>query len=69
MKTVGWILLVLGILNLFVSIMALSAGADDAAGAKFASAIVTGVLGAFLISRGKKKEEDEINKKNWEDKN
>ena len=58
MRTWGWIFLVIGILNFLIFLIA--AGSDpEMAGRPLSSAIMFGVLGAFLISRANKKEQEE----------
>lgn len=60
MKTAGIILLVLGGLSLIGGFVGMAAGKDpNFTGLAFI------VLGAFLISRGNKKKEEEQEKKDW----
>lgn len=64
MRTWGWIFLVIGILNFIIFLIA--AGVDpEMAGTPLSSAIMFGVLGAFLISRANKKEEEEREREEW----
>lgn len=65
MKTAGWILIVFAILNFIVFLIAASSGTADAAGGKIGSALVLGVLGAFLVHRGKQKEQEQKDREEW----
>lgn len=69
MKTGGIILLVIGILNLLIAFMALANNATEAFASKLGGAGMFIVLGAFLIYRAKKRQEEENDKKNWENNN
>ena len=64
MRTWGWIFLVIGILNFLIFLIA--AGTDpEMAGSPLSSAIMFAVLGAFLISRANKKEQEEKERNEW----
>lgn len=65
MKTAGWIFVVFAILNFIVFIIAAAGGQAEAAGTKIGGAIMLGVLGAFLIHRGKQKEQEEKDREKW----
>ena len=64
MKIAGWILLVLGILNLVVFFIGVSIS-EPRAVTNLRGAILFGVLGAFLISRGNKKEQEKRERDKW----
>lgn len=64
MKTFGWIFLVIGILNFILFVIGASQG-EPRAGQSLNAALLFGVLGAFMISRGKKKEQEEKEKREW----
>ena len=64
MKIFGIILLVFGVLNLLVAIMAASSGAPaDAVGSKFFGFFMLGVIGGQLDYFGNKKREGENKEK------
>lgn len=64
MKTWGIIFLVMGILNFVMFII--TAGVDpEASGRVLSSAIMLGVIGAFMISRANKKEQEEKERNEW----
>lgn len=65
MKTFGWILIVFAILNFLVFIVAASSGDAESAGGKIAAALMLGVLGAFLVHRGKQKEQEQQDRDEW----
>ena len=65
MKGWGIAFVVIGILNLISGIAAVAYGEAEAAGRKFGGAGMLIVLGAFMISRAKKKKEEEQNKSDW----
>lgn len=65
MKVAGWIFIAFAILNFIAFVAAMAAGATEAAGTKIGGAIMLGVLGAFLIHRGKQKEQEEKDKERW----
>lgn len=65
MKGLGITFVIFGILNLIVGISAAAYGEAEAAGRKFWGAGMLIVLGAFMISRAKKKKEEEQNKSDW----
>lgn len=65
MKGLGITFVIFGILNLIVGISAAAYGEAEAAGRKFLGAGMLIVLGAFMISRAKKKKEEEQNKSDW----
>lgn len=65
MKGLGITFVIFGILNLIVGISAAAYGEAEAAGRKFGGAGMLIVLGAFMISRAKKKKEEEQNKSDW----
>lgn len=64
MKTIGWIFLGLGIINFIMFLIGVSQG-EPRATTSLSGAIMLGVLGAFLISRANKKEQEEKDKENW----
>ena len=65
MKTFGWILIVFAILNFLVFIVAASSGDAESASGKIVAALMLGVLGAFLVHRGKQKEQEQQEKDEW----
>lgn len=65
MKGLGITFVIFGILNLIVGISAAAYGEAEAAGRKFGGAGMLIVLGVFMISRAKKKKEEEQNKSDW----
>ncbi len=65
MKVAGWIFVVFAILNFIVFIAAMAMGEAEAAGSKIGGAIMLGVLGAYLVHRGKQKEQEEKNREKW----
>ena len=65
MKAFGWVLIVFAILNFFAFIAALSLDNADAAGSKIGGALICGVLGAYLVHRGKQKEQEQIDREEW----
>ena len=60
MKVWGWILLVLGVLNIIISLIAAANGAS-AGGAGLAFC----VLGGYLLHRAKQKEEEKNEHDDW----
>lgn len=64
MKVLGWIFAVLGVLNFIIGIIAASE-VPEAAGQKIIGGITIGVLGIFLISRAKKKEQETEDQNKW----
>lgn len=64
MKILGWIFAVLGVLNLIVGFIA-AAEAPEAAGQKIMGGITIGILGIFLITRAKKKEQEKEDIDKW----
>ncbi|MBR5642892.1 MAG: hypothetical protein IKW77_01750 [Salinivirgaceae bacterium] len=64
MKVLGWVFVVIGIGNLVLALIGLSIGEPQAA-TNLRAVFLFGVLGAFMISRGKKKEQEEKEKKDW----
>ena len=65
MKVAGWIFVVFAILNFIVFIAAMAMGEAEAAGSKIGGAIMLGVLGAYLVHRGKQKEQEGKNREKW----
>ena len=65
MKVAGWVFIAFAILNFIAFIAAMAAGASDAAGMKISGAIMLGVLGAYLVHRGKQKEQEEKDREKW----
>lgn len=65
MKTAGWIFIVFAVLNLIAFIAAIGIGTSEMAGSKIGAAIMLGVLGGFLLHRGKQKEQEEKDRKKW----
>ncbi|MBQ2187454.1 MAG: hypothetical protein II401_02680 [Bacteroidales bacterium] len=65
MKTFGWVLIVFAILNFIVFLVAASSGSTDAAGGQIGAALLLGVLGAFLVHRGKQKEQEQKDREEW----
>lgn len=65
MKTAGWIFMVLGILNFIAFILASAYGELEAAKTKLGGAIMLVVLGAYLIHRGKQKDQEEQDREKW----
>lgn len=65
MKTFGWVLIVFAILNFLVFIVAASSGDAEAAGGKIGAALLLGVLGAYLVHRGKQKEQEQQDRDEW----
>ena len=63
MKTWGWILIVLGSLNILVGLIAAANGAN--AGGKFVCGIAFCVLGGYLLYRANQKEEEKSQHDNW----
>lgn len=64
MKVLGWVFLVIGIGNLVLALIGLSIGEPQAA-TNLRAVFLFGVLGAFFIHRGNKKEQEEKEKKEW----
>lgn len=64
MKVLGWFFAVLGVLNFIIGIIAASE-VPEAAGQKIIGGITIGVLGIFLISRAKKKEQETEDQNKW----
>lgn len=62
MKGWGIACVVIGALNLIIGIIATFHGANTA---NFSSAVLFLVLGAFLISRARKKEQEKKDKEKW----
>lgn len=69
MKTVGIIFLVFGILGLLAAFIAMGDGKSEVFAKGLGNAGMFIVLGAFMISRAKKRQEEENDKKNWENNN
>lgn len=65
MKVLGWIFAVLGALYFIIGIIAASE-VPEAAGQKIIEGITIGVLGIFLISRAKKKEQEKVDQDKWD---
>ena len=65
MKTAGWIFIVFAILNFVVFLAAISTGNAEAAGRKIGGALMCGVLGAYLVHRGKQKEQEQKDRDEW----
>ena len=64
MRTWGWIFLVIGILNFIIFLIA-AATDPEMAGSPLSSAVMFCFLGAFLISRANKKEQEEKERNEW----
>lgn len=65
MKVAGWIFIAFAILNFIAFIAAMAIGEAEAAGRKIGGAIMLGVLGAYLVHRGRQKEKEEKDIENW----
>lgn len=65
MKVAGWIFIAFAILNFIAFIAAMAIGEAEAAGRKMGGAIMLGVLGAYLVHRGKQKEQEEKDREKW----
>lgn len=65
MKVAGWIFIAFAVLNFAAFIAASASGASDAAGSKIGGAIMLGVLGAYLLHRGKQKEQEDKDREKW----
>ena len=65
MKGIGIAFVVIGILEFFAAILALFEGMTEFVSTYFKGAGIFIVLGAFMISRAKKKKEEEQNKSDW----
>lgn len=65
MKIAGWIFVVLAILNLIAFILGTAYGYADAVSTKLGGAIMLGVLGVYLIDRGKQKKQEKQDKNKW----
>ena len=65
MKVWGWILIVLGTLNVLVGLIAASNGAN--AGGRLVGGFAFGVLGGYLLHRANQKEEEKNRHDNWGD--
>lgn len=63
MKTWGWILIVLGGLNLLVGLIAAANGASAAG--RFVGGIAFCVVGGYLLHRANQKEEEKQEHDNW----
>lgn len=63
MKVWGWILIVLGGLNILVGLIAAANGAN--AGGKFGCGIAFCVLGGYLLYRASQKEEEKNQQDDW----
>ncbi len=63
MKAWGWILIVLGALNIIVCIIAAANGAN--AGGRLVCGIAFCVLGGYLLHRASQKEEEKHQQDNW----
>lgn len=65
MKVAGWIFIAFAILNFIAFIAAMAIGEAEAAGRKMGEAIMLGVLGAYLVHKGKQKEKEEKEIDDW----
>lgn len=65
MKTLGWIFIVFAILNFIVFLAAIYMGNADAAGMKIGGALINGVLGAYLVHRGRQKDQEQKDRDEW----
>lgn len=67
MKNIGFLIIGFAALNLLTAIiMVLVPGNEIKAAMKFIQALMCGVLGAYLIHRANKKEEEKKEKQKWE---
>lgn len=66
MRTFGIVLIVIGSLDLIISIITVATGEAEAAARYFSGALMLLVIGGLLLHSAKKKEESEEEKKNWD---
>lgn len=66
MKNIGFLIIGFAVLNLFTAIMVLEPGNEIKVVMKLIQALMCGVLGAYLIHRANKKEEEKKEKQKWE---
>jgi len=65
MKTVGVIIVVIGVINIFMGLLAISQ-APPSAGRMIGGGVTFAVIGAFLIDRAAKNKEKKQQRKEWE---
>lgn len=66
MKNIGFLIIGFAVLNLLTAIMVLEPGNEIKVVMKLIQALMCGVLGAYLIHRANKKEEEKKEKQKWE---
>ena len=64
MKVLGWIFIILAILNLATGLVGIANG-YEAAGRRLGGAITIGTLGIYLVHRAKQKEEEKQEHEDW----
>lgn len=65
MKVLGYVFIGFAVLNFLVAIVAAGGGDGQMAGQKIGGVLMMGVLGAFCLSRAKKKDEEEKEREKW----
>ena len=64
MKALGWIFIVLGVLDFIVGIIGITNGYEGG-GRSIGGGIWVGVLGAYLIHRAKQKQQEREDQEKW----
>lgn len=65
MKAWGWVFVVIGSMSFVCMFLALASDYPERSESLLSNALMFGLLGAYMLSRAKKKDEDEHNRDKW----